>query len=129
MMMRETVGSMRAYFIVSGLLGCLMNVSLLLRSHRNPVVFSMGAIGAIAALVFFYIGVRLPRLVSSSSRAVGYFLLGTIAYLGLLLLFGLVLGGRGIILVGQAGLGLLITWYLLRNFGRLVREARSEPAE
>ena len=83
------------------------------------IVLALGAIGAIAAAAFLCIGVLLPKLITSGSQFVPRVLLGTGGYLVLLLLLGLLHGARGVVTVVQAGLGLLITWYLLRNFRRL----------
>jgi hypothetical protein len=121
--MRETVGSMRAYFILTGLLGLLMNVGLLLGSQGNLLLLLIGAIGTIAGVLFLVSGARLPKLVASRSSFVPRVLLGTGVYLALYLLLGLSLGQVGIGVVVQAALGLLITWYLLRNFGRLSTQA------
>ncbi|PYQ09642.1 MAG: hypothetical protein DMH00_12640 [Acidobacteria bacterium] len=96
MAMRETVGSMRAYFVLGGMLGLLMNARLLLAGKGNLIILVLCAIGTIAAGAFVWIGVLLPKLVSSKSQLVPRVLLATGAYLGLLLLLGMFLGRRGI---------------------------------
>lgn len=123
MAMRGTVGSMRAYYLVPGILGALMNVGLIALGGSNVVALLLGAMGMLSAIACLYIGPRLPALVAAASAVVPRILVITGVYLVLLLLFGLASGSHGVALVVQSGIGLLITWYLLRNFRRLAKEA------
>jgi hypothetical protein len=128
MAMRETVGSMRAYFVVAGILGALMNVGLIAQGRSNVVALLLGAIGMLSAVAFLYIGARLPALVAAASAIVSRILVITSVYLVLLLLLGLASGSHGVGMVVQSGIGLLIMWYLLRNFRRLAKEAATRSA-
>ncbi len=125
MAMRETVGSMRAYFILTGLLGGLSNLGLLVAGRANLILLALGLLGELACVSFLYMGIRLRTLVATASPIVPRILHVTGGYLLLLLLLGLLIGGQGVGLILQSVLGLLITWYLLRNFRRLVQETRT----
>ncbi|HUJ87591.1 MAG TPA: hypothetical protein VLX30_12135 [Burkholderiales bacterium] len=92
--MRETVRSMRAYFVVIGALTAASHGALLLRS-TSLVVLAFGALGLTLALA--YLGLRLLLTAIFALRVVD-------------LLSGLV--------------GLLIIWYLYVNARRLAAEAR-----
>lgn len=128
MAMRETLGSMRAYFVLTGILGAVMNVGLVALGQSNVIGLALGVIGMLSAIAFLYMGVRLPALVAAASAIVPRILVITIVYLVLLLLLGLALGANGVGLVLQSAVGLLISWYLLRNFRRLAKEAATSSA-
>ena len=128
MAMRETVGSMRAYFVLSGILGALMNAGLIALGRANLVALSLGMIGMVSAIAFVYMGVRLPALVAASSAIAPRILVVTGVYLFLLLLVGLDSASHGAGLVVKSVIGLLITWYLWRNFRRLATEAATRAA-
>jgi hypothetical protein len=85
----------------------------------------LGVFGILSAVAFVYMGARLPALVASDSGVVPRILAVTCVYLALLLVLGLASGSAGTGLVVQASLGLVITWYLFRNFRRLAGEASS----
>jgi hypothetical protein len=116
---------MRAYFIVAGLLAGLSNLSLVIRGRALVLVLAIGSIGLLLSIASIYIGATLPKLVSTASPWVPKFLIGTSAYLCLLVLIGAASGALSAIV--QPVIGFLVVWYLLRNFRRLAREAAVVP--
>ena len=129
MEMRETVRSLRAYFIFSGLAGVLFGVSAL---RVNLLGTAIGAIiGLISigfSLAFVYVGFTLPKLLRVSANrivALLYVSTGWTVFFFLLSLFG------GLSVFGLASLivTLLILWYLLKNVRRLAAEVQGAPSE
>ena len=120
--LRETVRSLRAYFIIVAIMSGAVNlVSLLIVPVGVNTVLSVVGLGFCVAL--FYVGVRLRQLlVTSLGRITGVLIAGA-AYLGVLLLFDLISGQY----TGVVGvlIGLLMTWYLLKNVRRLAAESQA----
>ena len=127
MAMRETVSSMRAYLILSGLLATV--------SYLGQIVASQGAIATALALAglalslgYLYIGIKFKRLiVLAPSKVLGILKLGG-GFLLLILILSL-LGGAGVAGVPAVGAGLLITWYLFVNARRLASEAQPSQTD
>lgn len=129
MAMRETVRSLRVYFILSGLLAVLGSLTLLAPILRTAIsvttavimVCVLGNLGL--GLAFLYVGFSLPKLLRSSPNWIIKLLY---ASAGWSVLFFIVRLPNGI----QAGsfvmltLTLLIVWYLLKNVRRLAAEAQ-----
>ena len=128
MAMRETVGSMRVYFILAGMLGALSSGRELFGPGGNWLSRTFELAEVALGLAFIYIGFQLSRLVASGSPLVLRVLRAAAVILGLVALLGgfaLLRGSlEGAGLVAYAGLGLLITWYLARNFKRLSAQTR-----
>ena len=129
MEMRETVRSLRTYFIFSGLAGVLFGVSAL---RVNLLGTAIGAIiGLISigfSLAFVYVGFTLPKLLRVSANrivALLYVSTGWTVFFFLLSLFG------GLSVFGLVSLivTLLILWYLLKNVRRLAAEVQAAPSE
>jgi hypothetical protein len=120
MAIRETAGSLRAYFIVVALLAGVPN---LLALFAQPIglntLFCLASVGLAAA--YMYLGVRLKTLlVTSPGQVLAVILAG-----GVLIVIGLVvslaygsIGGAV-----MAALELLVVWYLYVNARRLSSEA------
>jgi len=121
MAMRETVGSMQAYFTLTGILGAF-SYGVQLASSRDPITAVFSLVGLGLALSYLYLGVRFRKLIiSAPSQILTLLKLGG-AYL--VLVFLLLLASRvGIAGSPGVGAGLLITWYLYANARRLARQA------
>ena len=121
--MKETVRSLRAYFVVVAVLSGAMNLAALVRPV-NGLSMVISLIGLGFALAYLYLGVRLKRLLVSSPEQVTGVLIAGAVFLVLLFGLGMLFGLQGG-LVAQVILGLLIAWYLFVNVKRLAVEART----
>ena len=125
MAMRETPRSLRAYFILSGLLGLALNVSSLLRG--GPLLgIVLDVVGLALCAAYLYVGVRLRHLLAVAPRQIFSVLLATVILLVAILLLSLASGA-----IRETWptlvIGGLITWYLYANVRRLV-EGEPKPA-
>ena len=125
--MRETVGSLRAYFILSGLAGVFpaLRINLL----------NAGIIGAVVevitiafSLAFVYVGFTLSKLLRSSASRLATLLYASAGWSVFAFLLS-VLGGPSAIALFTLILSLLIVWYLLKNVRRLAGEAQAAQSE
>jgi hypothetical protein len=131
--MRETVRSLRIYFILSGLVSLWFGFQNLVSDFQagiSPVmmlVIATGVASAVLALGFLYVGVFLEKLLQHSSNRIVMLLYASIglAILSSTLSF---LGGGGVTAVVVLAVTLLILWYLLRNVRRLAAEAHVSPS-
>jgi hypothetical protein len=130
MKVRETVVSLRAYFIVVSIvemLASVLSVRLVISSlpiiAQLPlaamlVLFVSTAINFSLSIMFLYTGVRLPKLLQMSPR----FVLGLIyvltAWVIVSFLFSL-RGGPSVVAFVYLIAGLLVAWYLWRSTKRL----------
>jgi len=141
-LVRETVKSLRAYFIVVGIFAALLGtgrlaVLAILLPHivaRRASIPSTDVLAImlldVAAIVslglgasFLAVGIGLPKLLVESSQRIV-----TLLYLSLganVLFFALSIPfGINALAVGYFAAGLLLIWYLLKNVRRLAAEAR-----
>jgi hypothetical protein len=128
--MRETVGSLRAYFIVVSILGIVVTalsarlivalLPLLAQIPRGAVLtLIISTVGdAALSIVLLYTGIRLPVLLRSSPRFVVRVLYVLAAWLIIAFLFSLP-SGVSVLGIIHLVVGLLIAWYLWRNVLRL----------
>ena len=122
MAMRETVRSLKVYFIVSALLSGAVNLTALLRGEPGVgTVISLIGIGF--AVAYLYVGIRLRKLLSTAPGRITKLLITGAVFLLLLLALDL-LSGMGSGTLPQAIVGLLITWYLFVNVRRLATESQ-----
>jgi dipeptidyl aminopeptidase/acylaminoacyl peptidase len=123
MWMRETRGSMRAYFLLVGFLGAARAIVILILGDRLdiPIIVSLIVDLNISA-AFILCGLALRRLLASSPGIIKSLLYGSLATRtpGGLLLFAKSNDSRDLI---APGIGALISVYLLFNVNRLAREA------
>jgi len=119
-MMRESVTSLKWYFIIIALISAYRNVFDLSQSQGNIIVVIFSFIGIGFSITWFYLGIQLKRLLAKSPKVIITILFSTIGYLGLVSLLEL-LGGSPAGLI-KFFVGILITWYLLRNVKRLSLE-------
>jgi hypothetical protein len=125
MAMRETVRSLRAYFIVVALLSGVMNLTALLRTEPSLWML-IPLVGVGFAVAYFYLGLRLRQLLATSPGTITGVLIAGAIFLGALVLLDVLSGMKGGPLF-QAAIGLLVTWYLFSNVKRLAAES-SAPA-
>ena len=119
--MRETAGSMRAYFILIGALSTLRTGMEVVKS-ADVIEGAFAVIGLAIALGYLYLGIRFKTLIVGAPSQILTVLLIAGAFLVLSLLI-LLASGNGLIAAPFGGAGLLITWYLYVNARRLAREA------
>lgn len=125
MRMRETVRSLRAYFIVIALLSGIPSV---LDLSAHPIglgtIFSLAALGL--SVAYLYLGIRLNVLLLKAPGQVTTIVLAGGAFVIVALLISVLVGSTpGVI---QAVVGLLITWYLYSNVRRLASESSMDAA-
>ena len=123
--MRETVGSLRAYFILSGLLTAFP-IALLLGGGIFSVIVGLITVGF--GLAFLYVGFTLPKLLRVSAGRIVTLLYANGGWTVLLYLLSLFRSPSAVELVYFI-LALLIVWYLLKNVRRLAAEAQAAPSE
>ena len=128
--MRETAGSLRAYFIVVGVIGLAAAalsasffVSLLRYAAAMPPLTTIMLVVTIVvetvlAAAFLYTGVRLPVMLRTSPAFVVRLLWVTAAWTAISFLASLASGFQPLAAVHLV-IGLLICWYLLRSVRRL----------
>jgi len=126
MAMRETVRSLRIYFILSGLLSGGMNLTSLLQGASGAVA-AFALVGVGFAVAYLYVGIALPQLLTKAPARVTNVLIAGAVFLALLFLLDLLSGMTGRTLP-MVLVGLLITWYLFVNVRRLAAESQRAPA-
>jgi hypothetical protein len=125
--MRETAGSLRTYFILSGLAGVFFALRVsLLGAGIIGVILELISIGF--SLAFVYVGFTLPKLLRESASRVVILLYASAAWTVFFFLLSL-LGGPSAFGLVSLILTLLIVWYLLKNVRRLAAEAQAAPSE
>ena len=123
--MKETVGSLKAYFIVVAVLGGLGSVPLLGAGAINPLFPILGLVGLAFCCAYFYIGIMLRKLLLESPQLVNKVILASMVYQVLNFLLSLT-GGLQLSAIFQLIIGLLLTWYLLNSVKRLSQEERAK---
>ncbi len=126
MAMRETVRSLRAYFILSGLATLFSYSRDLFVSFQGAFTFAtvFGIIGIGFSLAFLYTGFSLPGLLKSSVGRIVKLLYVSASWVVFAFLLELLAGRPSPVAVFTLVLGLLILWYLLTNVRRLAAEAQ-----
>ena len=128
MAMRETVRSLRAYFILSGLATLLSyGRALWVNSQGAVIAIAIGIIGIGFSLAFLYVGFSLPALLRSSPGRITTLLYVSTGWVVFVFLVGLLEGLAPVALITLI-LSLLILWYLLKNVRRLAAEAQVSSA-
>ena len=122
--MRETVKSLRAYFIIAGLLSIYSNGTSLM-SSPGIVALCLSGASLLMAIAYLYVGAVLPSLLVKSTSFI-YVLLAfnaalSVLYGALLLVFGSTVQPLVMVVVS-----LVISAYLYANVKRLAAEARPE---
>ncbi len=118
--MRETVGSLRAYFILVGIIGVARGI-IVIGNESNPVDMKVSAgIDLALAAAFLIVGVLLKKLLRDSPGLVKGLLYAAAALQVAVAVVLLALHVNPVSLVAPA-IALLIFWYLLVNVNRLSR--------
>ena len=125
MAIKESVGSLRAFFIVTALLAGFQNTNLLVQSQRNIIIVIIALLGIGLAIAYLYIGIALRKLIVKSPKIITRVILVSMGFLVVVFLFSL-LDGVQTAMVAQLIIGLLITWYLLKNVKRLSSEEQGK---
>ena len=127
MSMRETVSSIRAYFVLSALLSILSYLKGLATS-QGAIVTTLLLAGLGLALAYLYLGLRLKTLIVDAPERILFVLkLGGSFWLMTLVL---AIARGGIVgVVTQATVALLVTSYLFVNVRRLLGELSIPKAE
>lgn len=125
MAMKETVRSLRAYFILSGLATLFFSASALRVSLPGPLTIAMivDVVSIGFSLAFLYVGFSLAGLLRSSPDRIVILLYVSTGWTVFVYLRSLFLGLSPFAL-GWLIITLLILWYLLRNVRRLAAEAQ-----
>jgi hypothetical protein len=125
--MRETVGTLRAYFILSGLAGVFsaLRINLL---NASMIGAAVEVITITFSLAFVYVGFTLSTLLRSSASRVATLLYASAGWSVFAFLLS-VLGGPSVIALFTLILSLLIVWYLLKNVRRLAGQAQAAQSE
>ena len=127
MAMRETVGSLRAYFILVGIVGGARAVSTIAAQPLAPPELKVAAgIDAVLALAFLVTGIALRTVLKDSPGLIKGLIYSTAAIELLTAGVLLALVREPIILIAPV-FWLLISWYLLTNINRLSAEEKAPP--
>lgn len=123
--MKESVGSLRAYFIVVGLFSGYDNYQLLRVASGNIILLVLGLLGLALSIASLYMGISLPKLLVESPKLITTVLLFA---LGLLVVTSLIILSAGFVTPALIRLviGSLIIWYLFNSVKRLSAEERSK---
>ena len=134
MAMKETVRSLRAYFILSGLLSLFISGSLLRVTVQAPITFLTALVTVVAiitvafGLAFLYVGFTLATLLRTSASRIVLLLYASTVWSSFHFLLGLLRGLASSEVVTLV-LTLFILWYLLKNVRRLSAEAQVSSSE
>ncbi len=123
--MKETVGSLKVYFIVVSILGIAGSLAALGASQANLLFLVTGLVGLTFSVAYLYIGVTFRKLLVESPKMIENMLLASMAYQAITFLFSL-FNGFQTGLVIQLTIAILILWYLLANVRRLSKEMKSK---
>ena len=121
--MKETVRSLKLYFILSGIIGIWGSIGQFVLASANPLFAVFGILSLIFAIAYFCMGVSLPKLILASPNVIFNLLYANAAYSVIVFLIGLT-GGFQPMAAGFLAFGLLIVWYLFVNVKRLSQEER-----
>ena len=125
--MKESVGSLKAYFIVVSVLGVIGSLGILGASQVNPLFLVIGLIELGFSVAYLYIGITLRKLLVKSPKVIDNILFASMAYHVIIFLLSLS-NGLQIVLVIRLAIVLLLFWYLLINVKRLSQEVKSNSA-
>lgn len=123
--MKETVGSLRAYFIVIAILGLARNIGFVGVS-QHLILLAIALIRIALSMAYLYIGISLEKLIVDSPGLIKNVIFASMAYQVINFLLVNFLGGFQTVLFIQLGVGLLITLYLLSSVKRLSEEEKSK---
>ncbi len=125
--MKESVGSLKAFFIFIGTLGFFGNYIAITQPQGNLNAINLISIILVTgfSIAYLYIGVSLRKLLVESPQIVTTVILANITVAVLNFLLSLFQGFQSSVFLGFV-FGLLINWYLYSSVMRLSREEKSK---
>jgi vacuolar-type H+-ATPase subunit I/STV1 len=125
--MKETPGSLQAYFLIVGLLSGAANLSGLKDAHGAIIA---GIVTGLAVSVgFFLAGLRIKAELPKGAKSILNLLVFVMILDAIQLALVLATAGTGSTMaLAVAGISILIAVYLYANVKRLAAEAQSKPA-
>jgi hypothetical protein len=123
--MKETAKSLRAYFIIVGVLGVYMNATGLL-ALPGVLLMAIEGISLVFALAYLYFGAVLPSLLRAGTERIYVVLAANAAVTVVQAL--LLLVAPNVFALVICAVGIAICAYLYFNVKRLAAEARALPA-
>ena len=123
--MRETISSLKAYFIFVSVLGLTANFNVITSSPINPTSLTISLIGIAFSLAYLYVGIRLRKLLVEATELVSTLILASIGYLTFIFLLAAIFNFHSGLVV-RFIIGLAISWYLYINVERLARIEKSK---
>ena len=127
--MQETIRSLRAFLILSGVIAAAAQIQGVFSEQAGPLGRVLSLVGLAIGVAYTWIGITLRSLLASAPRLIEQVLVAGAAYSLLLLILVVAvypspeLAARTI---GSSAVGLLVTLYLLRNVRRLAREGQGD---
>lgn len=122
--MRETIVSLRVYFILVGLYLAVRS-ALELVGQPFGIRFMVAILAAAFALAYMYIGIRIKHVLVASPGLIIFVLVASAVISGIGLLIGSMTWNIAMILMNSGDL--LIAWYLCANVWRLSAGLAAEP--
>ncbi len=127
MAMRETVGSLRAYFVLVGALNTLGGILMLRDTEGGAASQVFGAILLLLGIGFLVAAARLPYFLATSTTFVKA-LVYSVIFLQLLFIGLMALANTASAEYLLPVLRILVCWYILVNVNRLAEENRKPAA-
>lgn len=123
--MRETIGSLKAYFIFVSVLGLSANFHAITASPINLLSLIISSVGIAFSLAYLYVGIRLRKLLVEATELVSTLILASIGYSTFIFLLIAIFNFQSSLVV-QFIIGLVIGWYLYISVQRLSRMEKSK---
>jgi len=118
----ETVGSLRAYFLIVGVVSGGLNVKALLTQPFGPAT-ALVVLGLAIAGASMFLGLRIKTLIVTSPKLCRQIVMGIGVALALNAAVNVLMGSM--IAAAQGAFGLLLVWYIIGNLRRLSGESGS----
>jgi hypothetical protein len=124
---QESVGSLRAFFIIVGLWNSFWNglgmlgslVVLALNPILGGILALVTGVGLVMGLAYLYCGISLPSLLQNNPGLVITVIMANLGLIGLGIVLSIVGGTFGLQTMISSGIGLAISFYLLNSVKRL----------
>jgi hypothetical protein len=120
MVMRETLGSLKAYFWIVGLLTVGANLGVLDKPSGGVLPRLLGTLGIALGCCFVYLGASLRKLMMPAPTPVYSILAASCVLVAVNMAMALIRNPPGAVL---PFIGLLVNWYLFVNVRRLAKAA------
>jgi len=130
--LRETTGSLKAYFIVIGLIGCISQpIAFLFRSQTEGFNIYSTAISFLFSFAFLSIGILFRKLRIESPKIITAVVSANLGFAIVSFLLRSINNIQGPPLIVQFLLlvvGFLIVWYIIKSVNRLSLEEQGKNA-